>query len=56
MKLAGAEEIQDGAKRTRMAVKEVLVVHQGVVVTQLHQGLMRVALAQPAQPRMRQSV
>ena len=45
MKLARAEEIQDGAEGARMAVKEVLVVHQGVVVAQLHQGLMRVALA-----------
>ena len=56
MELARAEKIQYGAEGARVPVKEVLVVDQRVVVTQLHEGLVGIALTQPPEPRMRQSV
>jgi len=54
MKLARSIEVEDGGEGARMPVEEVLVVHQVVIVAQLHQGVVAVALPQPAQPRVRQ--
>lgn len=48
VQLAGAVKVQDRAEGARVAVEEVLVVHQRVVVAQLHDGFVAGAVAQPA--------
>lgn len=54
VQLAGAVEVQDRAEAFRVAVEEVLVVRQRVVVAQLHDGLVGGALPQPPEPRVGQ--
>ena len=49
-------EIEDGRKGTRMAVEKVFVVHEGVVVTEIHNGLVTVAVSQSTEASVWQSL
>ena len=52
VKLARPVEVEDGVEGPRVAVKEVLVVEEGVVGAQVHDGSMGVGLAQAAKARV----
>ena len=52
MQLARAVEVEDGGKGARVAVEEVLVVGQGVVVAEVQQRVVGAALPQLAQARV----
>ena len=56
VELPGPVKVQDGRKRPGMAVEKVLVVHEIIVVAELHQGLVRVALPKAAEFRVGKSV
>ncbi len=50
VQLVGAVKVEDGLEGARVAVEEVLVVHQGVGVAQLHYLVVVAGQGQPAQP------
>ena len=54
VELSRPVEVEDGREGPRVPVEEVLVVHEVVVVAQLHEGVVAVALPEAAQSGVRQ--
>ena len=54
MQLPRPVEVEDGTEGARVAIEEVLILDEAVVVAELHDGVVVVALPQAAQPRVRQ--